>query len=113
MRPEILFKLFTHNKELAGVGPRISNLLINLTGPNIADLLWLLPNNLIDRRVSPLIADAPDGKIATLTVTVVSHRPSASRRRPYRIDCVDETGKLELIYFNPRPDYLRDIQASD
>ena len=109
MRPEILFKLFTHNTELAGVGPRISNLLINLTGPNIADLLWLLPNNLIDRRVSPLIADAPDGKIATLTVTVVSHRPSASRRRPYRIDCVDETGKLELIYFNPRPDYLRDI----
>ncbi|MDG1274396.1 MAG: ATP-dependent DNA helicase RecG [Alphaproteobacteria bacterium] len=109
MRPEILFKLFTHNTELAGVGPRISNLLINLTGPNIADLLWLLPNNLIDRRVSPLIADAPDGKIATLTVTVVSHRPSAARRRPYRIDCVDETGKLELIYFNPRSDYLRDI----
>ena len=109
MRPEILFKLFTQNKELTGVGPRINALLTNLVGPHIGDLLWLFPNNFVDRRFSPLIGEAPNGEICTFIVTVIEHRPSPTRKRPYRVICSDESESLELVYFNARTDYLREI----
>ena len=109
MRPKILFKLFTPNKELPGVGPRISALLTNLAGAHIGDLLWLFPNNFIDRRFSPLIGEAPNGKICTFIITVIEHIPSPTRKRPYRVVCSDESGMVELVYFNARKDYLKEI----
>jgi len=113
MRPEILFKLFTPNKQLAGVGPRISALLTTVAGAHIADLLWLLPNNFIDRRFCPLISEAPNGKICTFIVTVIEHLPSPTRKRPYRVICSDESGLVELVYFNARNDYLQEILPID
>ena len=104
MRPEILFKLFTQNKELTGVGPRINALLTNLVGPHIGDLLWLFPNNFVDRRFSPLIGEAPNGEICTFIVTVIEHLPSPTRKRPYCVICSDESENLELVYFNARTD---------
>ena len=109
MRPEILFKLFTPTKELPGVGPRITALLTNLAGAHIGDLLWVLPNNFIDRRFCPLIGEAPNGKICTFIVTVIEHIPSPTRKRPYRVICSDDSGLLELVYFNARKDYLQEI----
>mgnify|MGYP001185850617 FL=1 len=109
MRPEILFKLFIPNKQLPGVGPRINALLTNVAGAHIADLLWLLPNNLIDRQFCPLIGEAPNGKICTFIVTVIEHIPSPTRKRPYRVICSDESGLVELVYFNARSDYLHEI----
>ena len=107
MRPEILFPLFAPVTQLPGVGPKIGKLIAALAGPNIADLLWHLPSGLIDRRFSPKIAEAPEGAIATLEVTVDLHQPSPRRGLPYRVRCTDETGVLTLIFFNGREDYLR------
>ena len=109
MRPEILFKLFTPNKELPGVAPRINALLTNVAGAYIGDLLWLLPNNFIDRRFCPLIGEAPNGEICTFIATVIEHIPSPTRKRPYRVICSDESGLVELVYFNARKDYLQEI----
>ena len=107
MRPEILFPLFAPITTLPGVGPRIGQAMERLTGPHAIDLLWHLPNGLIDRRFSPKVADVPDGVVATLTVTVGAHEPPRIKRLPYKVMCSDETGELELVFFHARPDYLQ------
>ena len=48
MRPEILFPLFAETTRLQGVGPRLGKLLNTLAGPHVVDLLWLLPNGVIE-----------------------------------------------------------------
>lgn len=106
MRPEILFPLFAPLTSLAGVGPRYAALLAELAGPHLVDLLFYLPSSLIDRRFSPTVRDAPEGRIVTLTVTVESHQPSQHPRRPYRVRCRDATGFLHLVFFHVKGDYL-------
>jgi len=107
MRPEILFPLFRPINVLPGVGPRISKLLEKLTGEHIVDILWHLPTSFVDRRFSPTIAEAPDNTIVTLEITVAQHYPSRNRRAPYKISCFDETGHMDLVFFNARADYLK------
>jgi ATP-dependent DNA helicase RecG len=106
VRPEILFPLFAPVGSLKGVGPRFARLLAKLAGESVADLLWHLPSGLIDRRFTPTIAEAPSGRVATLTVRVDGHLPPALPRHPYKVRCSDATGVLELVYFHARADYL-------
>ncbi len=109
VRPNILFPLFAEVTALAGVGPRIAKLIARLAGPRVVDLLWHLPSGLIDRRFSPKVAEAPDGRIATITVTVDGHFPPTVKRRPYKVLCSDETGELQLVFFHANEDYLTKI----
>ena len=108
MRPEILFPLFAPVTSLPGIGPRLAKPVETLAGPRVVDLCWHLPSGLIDRRFAPKIADAPDGVVATLTVTVEDHRPPprGRERLPYRVLCSDETGYLTLVFFHAKGDYL-------
>jgi ATP-dependent DNA helicase RecG len=106
LRPEILFPLFAPVTTLPGVGPRFGKLFDKLTGPHIVDLLWHLPVEIIDRRFTPKVAEAPEGVIATLTLIVDAHQPSGNRRAPYRVRCRDETGFLHLVFFHAQRDYL-------
>ena len=106
MRPEILYPLFRPVTALPGIGPRNARLVQLLAGDHVADLLWHLPTGLIDRRFSPKVAAAPAGRVATLTVHVDKHLPPPNRRLPYRVICSDGTGRLELVFFNARPDWL-------
>jgi len=106
MRPEILFPLFAPAHTLPGIGPRLEKLLERIAGPKVVDLLWHLPTGLIDRRSRPKIAETRDGEIATMEVTVGLHVPPRIKRLPYRVHVSDETGEMQLVFFNARPDYL-------
>ena len=106
VRPEPLYPLFAEPATLNGIGPRYAKLLSTLAGPHVVDLLWHLPTGLIDRRHAPPIAEAANGQICTLTVTVDAHQPPANRRQPYRITCHDASGGLDLVFFHARGDYL-------
>ncbi len=106
MRPQVLYTLFAPARSLPGVGPRLAAVVEKLAGPRVVDLLWHLPSGLIDRRFSPKVAAALPGTVATLTVRVLGHQPSASSRRPYRVVCADDTGELVLVFFHARADYL-------
>lgn len=106
MRPEVLFPLFAPVTSLPGVGPRMAALIGKLGGTNVVDLLWQLPRDLIDRTLSPSIAEAPKGQIATLSLIVDSHMPGHGKR-PYRVRCADDSGFVTLIFFHPRKDYLQ------
>ena len=107
MRPEILFPLFQDVMTLTGVGPRAAQALEKLSGRRLVDMCWLLPQGLIDRQHRPPLAMLRNGEIATLQVQVVEHRPPHRRHLPYRVLCRDDTGELELVFFRPRPQYLR------
>jgi len=109
MRPEILFPLFKPVTGLSGVGPRIAKSVERLAGERVVDLLWHLPNALIDRRYAPKIAEARSGVVATLTVHVDRHQRPPSRRQPYKVYASDETGQIALVFFHGRPDYLGKI----
>ena len=107
MRPECLYPLFKPQTSLPGVGPRLGPILARLCGgEHVAELLWLLPCGLIDRRYCPKIAEAPSGSVVSMTVQVVKHLPSATSRSPYRVICEDETGSLTLTFFHAKGDYL-------
>src|SRR6476646_3917529 len=117
MRPNLLAPLFAPARSLKGVGPRIEALLNKLVAPRhqsahvrVIDLLWHLPQGVIDRQLTPRIADARIGELATLEVTVAEHRPGGPRRgarAPYRVLVEDDSGALELVYFNADPAYLK------
>lgn len=109
MRPRSLYPLFTALTALPGVGPRLEPLFEKLAGPNPVDLLWHLPQGVIDRRFMPTIAEAPHGRVATLHVTIRAHQPPDHAKRPYRVIAEDETGTLILVYFHARPDWLQKL----
>jgi ATP-dependent DNA helicase RecG len=107
MRPAILNPLFADITVLTGVGPKIAALIGRAAGPRLIDLILTAPAGLIDRSFRPKIAEAPEGRIVTLQVTVDRHVPAPKgRRQPYKVICSDETGFVTLVYFHARADYL-------
>ena len=109
MRPKILDKLFKPIQTSKGIGPRLKIKLKYLVGENIVDYLWHIPNNIIDRSYKPKIASAESNRIVTINLTVLKHKPSRRRGLPYKITCIDETGEIDLIWFNARRQYLEEI----
>lgn len=105
-RPFILGPLFQSTKTVAGVGPRLTKLFEKITGPKVIDLIWHLPIALVDRRNTPKIAEARPGTIATITVEIDDHVKPPRRSLPYRVKTSDETGEMDLVFFNVKGDYL-------
>ena len=107
MRPAILFPLFAEIRTLSGVGPKLEKLISKLVVPRLVDLAFDLPVGLIDRSYRPKLAQAEIGRIATVSVNVLSHQPARDRRQPYRVTCSDDTSMLELTFFHAHADYLQ------
>src|SRR6185437_16788049 len=92
-RPPQLAPLFATVRSLKGVGPKVEALLNKLVGQRssharVIDLLWHLPVGVIDRTITPRIADARIGELATIQVTVMEHRSGGGRRSwraPYKV----------------------------
>ena len=115
MRPDELSPLFSSAEGLTGVGPRMMVLLKKalvlppgITEPRVLDLLWHLPTGVIDRRAEPTIAGAVPGTIATIAVRVLKHRPSprGNTKAPYKVQCEDDTGRLDLIFFHMERSFI-------
>ncbi len=115
MRPIELTPLFASLQSLTGIGPRLLvlmrkclNLPAGITEPRVLDLLWHLPNGVIDRRAEPAIAEAVPGSIATLKVRVLKHYPPprGNNRAPYKVRVEDDTGKLDLVFFHAERKFI-------
>jgi ATP-dependent DNA helicase RecG len=111
MRPPILSPLFAEASVLSGVGPRTEKLIGKTTGAEqarVVDLVFHLPAGLVDRTYRPTVIAAEPGRIATLTLHVLDHKPAVrGRRLPYRVLCSDDTAAIELVYFTPYEDQIR------
>ena len=115
MRPIELTPLFASLQSLTGIGPRLVLLVKKcldlppgVTEPRVLDLLWHLPNGVIDRRAEPKVAGAVPGSIATLKVRILKHKapPRGNRRAPYKVQTEDETGRLELVFFHAERKFI-------
>ena len=113
MRPSRLDSLFAPARSLPGVGPRLETLLKRLFGEAgadclVRDLLLHFPAGFIERRPVRSIAELPAEGVVTLTVMVERHDiPSRGSRAPWRVTVADDTGSMQLVYFNPRADWLK------
>ncbi|PBB78255.1 ATP-dependent DNA helicase RecG [Mesorhizobium sp. WSM3879] len=116
MRPSILDPLFVPITSLAGVGQKVGTMIERVVPADLgdraaraADLLFVLPNTVIDRRNRPGIALAAEGQIVTLEVRVDRHQPPprGNRSVPYRIYAHDDTGEIALTFFHAHAAYLQ------
>jgi ATP-dependent DNA helicase RecG len=113
MRPSILNPLFADARSLPGVGPRIEKLMAKALGcegrpPRVLDLALHLPFTVIDRSYRPKLNEAEAGRIATVTVNVLDHHvPPRGRKVPYRVLCTDDTGAVEVVFFNAHEDHIK------
>lgn len=113
MRPSILDPLFAPVSSLPGVGSRLATRLVSLLGtdperePHVIDLLMHIPSGIIDRRLRPGIARAPEGAIVTLEVRIDRHQaPPRGSRAPYRIFGHDDSGEIAFVFFHANSSWL-------
>ena len=107
-RPEILFPLFADLPVLDGIGPKTAQNFakIGITRPR--DLLFVLPNRVISRKVTQSVLHADPATVATVEVLVGLHRPNAVKGRPYRVSVEDALTSFQLVFFHARAEWLRD-----
>ncbi len=106
-RPFELDPLFRAISTLPGVGPKTAPLFEKLMrGGKVVDVLHHKPIDFIDRRFSPKLKDAPDGKIATMDVRIEKHSFAPRRGLPSKINANDGTGSIDIIYFNAHKDWI-------
>lgn len=83
------------------IGERLSRRVRALCGNRWADILMHLPTGFTDRRNLCKVAEAENEKIATIKVKIITHHPSPRHRRtPWKIEAEDDTGTIELVFFN-------------
>ncbi len=107
MRPSILNPLFADITALPGVGPKLATLIGRAAGSRVVDLIFTAPISLVDRSYRPTLAEAENGRLATVKIVVDRHDPPPKGRKlPYKVICSDSTGWATLVFFHARADYL-------
>ena len=101
--------LFKEVDKLKGVGPKLSKYLKKRKIEKIKDLILNLPYSQTDRSKLSKLNELEMGKINTIKVKVKKLNFPRLRNLPNTINCEDETGKVEIVYFNSREGYLRKI----
>ncbi|MBB2163720.1 ATP-dependent DNA helicase RecG [Gluconacetobacter sp. 1b LMG 1731] len=101
--PGLLGPLLAPLATLPGVGAATAKLLARATsGTRVADLLFHLPESVIDRRYRPPMRDAVPGRICTLSGTVQRiDAPARGSRQPWRVRLSDGSGAIDLAFFSP------------
>ncbi|MBD1132701.1 ATP-dependent DNA helicase RecG [Pelagibacterales bacterium SAG-MED45] len=94
---------------LKGIGVKTTNLLKKKNINNLFDLLWKLPKSYTDRSLSSKIKDLKIGENQTVTVTPQKYLFPRIRNLPNRVICVDDTGKLDCVFFNSYEGYVKKI----
>ncbi|MEM6904561.1 MAG: ATP-dependent DNA helicase RecG [Pseudomonadota bacterium] len=105
-RPEILYPLFADLTGLPGIGPKTVQAFGRLGLSKPADLLFLMPTGLVDRRLRESLREVDPGETVTVLAEIGEHRPSPARNRPYRVVVTGGGVSFELIYFHAKPDWL-------
>ncbi len=95
--------------KLHGVGKKTMQTLKRKKINNIFDLLWRLPKTYTDRSLTSKINDIQIGKIYTLKVIPTKYIFPRVRNLPNRVNCQDETGKIDCVFFNSYEGYIRKI----
>ena len=101
-----LFKSITF---LKGVGPKLSKYLKNKRIEKINDLLWHFPYSSTDRSNMVTLDKLEPGKIQTIKVKVIKYNFPRIRNLPNKVICEDEFGKIDIVFFNSRENYIKAV----
>ena len=101
--------IFSDVNKLKGVGKQLTKYLKNKKIEKVKDILLNLPYSETDRSKIVNLNKLEIGKIQTIRVIVKKLNFPRIRNLPNKIICEDETGKIEIIYFNSREGYLRKL----
>ena len=101
--------IFSSIDNLRGVGPQLSKYLKKKKIEKIKDVILNLPYSETDRSKIYKLKDLEVGKIQTVKILVKKLNFPRIRNLPNKISCEDETGKIEIVYFNSREGYLRKL----
>ena len=101
--------LLSNLTSLRGVGSKTANLLKKKKINNIFDLLWKLPKSYTDRSYSSKVKDLRVGQNQTVTIVPQKYFFPRVRNLPNKVLCVDDTGKLECVFFNSYEGYVKKI----
>ena len=101
--------LLSDLNKLNGVGKKTMEILKKKKINNIFDLLWRLPKSYTDRTLVSKICDLQIGKVQTIRVVPLKYQFPRVRNLPNRVNCIDQTGKIDCIFFNSHEGYVRKI----
>jgi ATP-dependent DNA helicase RecG len=105
--------LMSDVKILSGVGPKVKTLLRKKKIEKISDLLWNFPRDFIDRSNIKTLNQLKVGEVNTIKVKVLKYNFPRIRNLPSKVKCVDETGEIEIVFFNSKEGYIRKILPLD
>lgn len=115
MRPSLLDPLFALVRSLPGIGARLETLIARAVGADgdeaiVRDLLFHLPNGFVDRRNRPQLYQMPPSGYVTIEGVVERHeQPRPGSSAPWRVILAEGNAAIQLVYFNPRADWLKKL----
>ena len=95
--------------KLSGVGKKTMEILKKKKINNIFDLLWRLPKSFTDRSITSNICDLKIGEVQTIKIFPTKYQFPRIRNLPNKVNCEDETDKIDCIFFNSYEGYVRKI----
>ena len=101
--------IFYEINKIKGVGPQLSKYLKKRRIEKIKDIILNLPYSETDRSKIYKLNELEVGKIQSIRVKVKKLNFPRIRNLPNKIICEDETGKIDIVYFNSREGYLRKL----
>ena len=101
--------IFNDISKLKGVGPQLSRYLKKKKIEKVKDIILSLPYSETDRSKLYKLNELEVGKIQTVKAIVKKLSFPRIRNLPNKIICEDETGKINIVYFNSREGYLRKL----
>ena len=101
--------IFSDVNKLKGVGPQLTKYLKKKKIEKIKDIILNLPYSETDRSKLYKLDELEIGKIQSVKVIIKKLNFPRIRNLPNKILCEDETGKIDIVYFNSREGYLRKL----
>ena len=105
-RPEALWPLFAGIDALPGIGPKMAERYAGLGAKTPRDLLFTLPQGVVDRRPVASIRDVVPPAVATVEVRVARHQPALKKGGPTRVTVEDARASFTLVFFHARGDWI-------
>ena len=118
MRPEILNYLFSPLSIIRGIGEKkisdYTRLLMNSTRglyeekkPKIIDLLFYLPERILERKIVDNLFNIEPGTFVIAKVKVLNHYEPTKKNFPYQINCLLGAQIINIVYYKYYEQYLK------
>ncbi len=105
--------IFNNINTLKGIGPQLTKYLKKKKIEKVKDIILNLPYSETDRSKIIKLNELEVGSICSIKVKVKKLNFPRIRNLPNKIICEDETGKIDIVYFNSREGYLKKLFVLD